>query len=133
MIKNIILIEEREQNDFFDKRKQNNGGGYHQPFKKYSFEYNNKTYTLVYDDTSCGDFGCRYSVSIYNQDNKTIYDFSVDRVSNREEELDFSNEFDVVLFHNLLNSELKEYIDFNSYDEILDFHVVDSYDYFDEE
>ena len=132
MIKNIKLIEEREQNSFFDERKQNNGGGYHQPFKKYSFEYNNN-YTLVYDDTSCGDFGCRYSVSIYNQDNKTIYDFSVDRVSNREEELDFSDEFDVVFFHNLLNSELKEYIDFNSYDEILDFHVVDSYDYFDEE
>lgn len=133
MIKNIILLEEKEQNDFFNPEKSCNGGGYHQPFKKYSFEYNNQNFTLVYDDTSCGDFGCRYSVSIYNQDNKTIYDFSVDRVSNREDELDFSEEFDIVFFHNLLNSELKEYIDFNSYDEILDFHVVDSYDYFDED
>lgn len=132
MIKNIVLIEEREQNSFFDERKQNNGGGYHQPLKKYSFEYNNQKFTLVYDDTSCGDFGCRYNVSIYNQENKIVYDFSVDRVSNREDELDFSDEFDVNFFFNLLDSELKEYMDFNSYDEILDFHVVDCCDYFDD-
>lgn len=102
--------------------------------KKYSFEYNNNKYTLVYDDTSCGDFGCRYSVTITRtEDNKIVYDFSVDRVNKREDELDFSEEFDVVFFHNLLNSELKEYIDFKSYDEVLDFHIIDSCDYFDDD
>lgn len=48
-------------------------------------------------------------------------------------ELYFSDEFDVVFFHNLIDSELKEYIDFSSYDEILDFHVVDYCDYFDDD
>ena len=119
MIKNIVLLEEKEQNSFFDERKQNNGGGYHQPLMKYSFEYDNKNFTLVYDNTSCGDFGCRYSVSIYNQDNKTIYYYNVDRVSNREEELDFSNEFNENLFNSLLNSELKTFLDFSSYQEIV--------------
>ena len=133
MIKNIILLEDREQNSFFDERKQNNGGGYHQPLVKYSFEYNDKNFTLVYDDTSCGDFGCRYNVSIYDQNNKTIYDFNVDRVSNREDELYFSDEFDVIFFHNLLDSKLREYIDFNSYDEILDFYIIVINDYFDED
>ena len=132
MIKNIILLEDREQNSFFDERKQNNGGGYRQPLKKYSFEYENQKYTLVYNDTSCGDFGCRYNVSIYDQNNKTIYDYDIDKVNNREDELYFSDEFDVAFFFNLLDSELKEYIDFKTYDEVLDFHVIEINDYFDD-
>lgn len=134
-IKNIVLLEEVEQNDFFDESKSCNGGGYHQPLKKYSFEYNNENYVLTYNSTSCGDFGSRYYVRITRtKDDKTIYDFDVDNVSrNREDELYFSNELDVSFFYNLLDSELKEYIDFNSYDEILDFHVVDCCDYFDDE
>ena len=133
MIKNIKLLEEREQNDFFDEAKSCNGGGYHQPFKKYSFEYENENFELVYDSTSCGDFGSRYCVTITRtEDNKTIYDFSVDRVNNREDELYFSDEFDVSFFFNLLDSELKEYIDFKTYDEVLDFHVIEINDYFDD-
>lgn len=133
MIKNIKLLEEREQNDFFEPSKSCNGGGYHQPLIKYSFEYENETYTLTYNNTSCGDFGSRYYVRISRaKDNKTIYDFDVDNVSRREDELYFSEEFDVKFFFNLLDSELKEYIDFSSYDEILDFHVVDYCDYFDD-
>lgn len=134
-IKNIVLLEEVEQNDFFDESKSCNWGGYHQPLKKYSFEYNNENYVLTYNSTSCGDFGSRYYVRITRtKDDKTIYDFDVDNVNrNREDELYFSDEFDVSFFYNLLDSELKEYIDFNSYDEILDFHVVDCCDYFDDE
>lgn len=106
-----------------------------QGITKYSFEYNGENYVLTYNSTSCGDFGSRYYVRITRtKDDKTIYDFDVDNVSrNREDELYFSDEFDVSFFYNLLDSELKEYIDFNSYDEILDFHVVDCCDYFDDE
>nr|DAW77591.1 MAG TPA: hypothetical protein [Caudoviricetes sp.] len=118
MIKNIILIEEREQNPFFDESKSSNGGGYHQPFEKYSFEYENKKYQLVYDSTSCGDFGSRYTISIYDQDDKTIYDYNVDRVDNREDWLYFSNSFDEKFFNSLINSELKNYIDFHSFEEM---------------
>lgn len=134
-IKNIILLEDVEQNDFFNPEKSYNGGGYHQPLTKYSFEYNGEDYVLTYNSTSCGDFGSRYYVRITRtKDDKTIYDFDVDNVSrNREDELYFSDEFDASFFYNLLDSELKEYIDFNSYDEILDFHVVDCCDYFDDE
>ena len=134
-IKNIILLEDVEQNDFFNPEKSYNGGGYHQPLTKYSFEYNGEDYVLTYNSTSCGDFGSRYYVRITRtKDDKTIYDFDVDNVSrNREDELYFSDEFDVSFFYNLLDSELKEYIDFNSYDEILDFHVVDCCDYFDDD
>lgn len=134
-IKNIILLENVEQNDFFNPEKSYNGGGYHQPLTKYSFEYNGEDYVLTYNSTSCGDFGSRYYVRITRtKDDKTIYDFDVDNVSrNREDELYFSDEFDASFFYNLLDSELKEYIDFNSYDEILDFHVVDCCDYFDDE
>lgn len=134
-IKNIILLEDVEQNDFFNPEKSYNGGGYHQPLTKYSFEYNGEDYILTYNSTSCVDFGSRYYVRITRtKDDKTIYDFDVDNVSrNREDELYFSDEFDASFFYNLLDSELKEYIDFNSYDEILDFHVVDCCDYFDDE
>jgi hypothetical protein len=134
MIKNIILLEDVEQNDFYNPEKSYNGGGYHQPLVKYSFEYNGENYILTYNSTSCGDFGSRYYVRISRtKDNKTIYDFDVDRINNREDELYFSDEFDVSFFFNLLDSELKEYIDFSSYDEILDFHIVDYCDYFDDD
>ena len=119
MIKNIVLIEDREQNPFFNPEKSYNGGGYHQPFKKYSFEYKGETYTLVYDSTGCGDFGCRYNVSICNQENKTIYDYNIDRVGNREDELFFSDSFDEHFFNSLLNSELKAFLDFSSYQEMV--------------
>lgn len=133
-IKNIVLLEDREQNSFFNPEKSCNGGEYHQPIIKYSFEYENENYTLTYNNRSCGDFGSRYYVLITRtKDDKKIYDFDVDNVSKREDELYFSEEFDVVFFHNLLDSELKEYIDFNSYDEVLDFHIVDCCDYFDDD
>lgn len=87
-------------------------------FEKYSFEYENKKYQLVYDSTSCGDFGSRYTISIYDQDDKTIYDYNVDRVDNREDWLYFSNSFDEKFFNSLINSELKNYIDFHSFEEM---------------
>lgn len=128
MIKNIVLLEEREQNDFFDESKSCNGGGYHQPFEKYSFEYEDKKYELVYDSTSCGDFGSRYSVSIYDQDNKTIYDYNVDRIDNREDWLYFSNSFNKDFFNSLIDSELKGYIDFCSFEE-MEVFIEEQYQY----
>ena len=68
-IKNFKLVEEKEQNNFYDESRSNNGGGYHQPYQKYEFELGGKEYNLVYDDTSCGDFGARFNLKIFEKEN----------------------------------------------------------------
>lgn len=54
----MTIVKYEEQNSFADPRKANNGGGYHQPLIVCEMG----THTLVIDDTSCGDFGRRYTV-----------------------------------------------------------------------
>jgi|LSQX01.3.fsa_nt_gb hypothetical protein len=54
----ITEISRAEQNSHYDQAKCNNGGGYSQPL--ITFEYNGKIGTI--NDTSCGDFGDRYTV-----------------------------------------------------------------------
>lgn len=56
----IINIIEEEQNPFYDKDRSNNGGGYHQPLIKITL---NNGVTWEVDDTSCGDFGDRFTIS----------------------------------------------------------------------
>jgi len=55
----IKEISRVSQNPFFDDGKSNNGGGCSQPLVE--FEFNGIEGSI--DDTSCGDFGARYSVS----------------------------------------------------------------------
>ena len=54
----IKVLNSVETNEFFNIEKSNNGGGYSQP--KITFEYGG--ITGVYHDTSCGDFGTRFTV-----------------------------------------------------------------------
>ncbi len=61
----IINRTTTEQNSFYDPDKANNGGGYSQPLKKVAFEYEGEEYEFVYDDMSCGDFGRRYTKTLY--------------------------------------------------------------------
>jgi len=63
-MKQILVTE---QNPFADIRKSNNGGGYSQPLAKFKMG----SHILTIDDSSCGDFGRRYTVSY---DDIVIYD-----------------------------------------------------------
>lgn len=54
----MIILNEKELNDFVNPDTANNGGGYHQPAVDFMFN-GKKGY---FEDTSCGDFGKRYFV-----------------------------------------------------------------------
>lgn len=61
----ILKIKDEEQNSFYDPQRSSNGGGYHQPYIEYMVQFNNKTYKLTIDDTSCGSFGLRFFIDLY--------------------------------------------------------------------
>lgn len=52
------IVSEVEQNAFYNEKCNNNGGGYHQPLITFVFN----GVEGVIDDTSCGDFGSRYTI-----------------------------------------------------------------------
>lgn len=62
---NCEMVRDDEQNEHYDVRTSNNGGGYHQPFRVWDLmileDETVVKYRFTYDDTSCGDFGDRYS------------------------------------------------------------------------
>lgn len=73
LIKSYKMINSEEQNDFYDPRKSNNGGGYHQPYYEYELEtHDNKIIRLEVDDTSCGDFGKRINIRVYDENDDRI-------------------------------------------------------------
>ena len=76
----ILEKEEIQQNDFYDPSKSNDGGGYYQPRKTTIFEYEGKIYKFVYDDTSCGDFGDRFTKALY-LDDKVLAQLEVNQLS----------------------------------------------------
>jgi hypothetical protein len=64
-MKNYInIVECQELNSFVDVNKANNGGGYAQPKITYSGYFNNRSIVVTITDTSCGEFGSRYSVDV---------------------------------------------------------------------
>ena len=67
-LENLKLMVEKEQNDHFNPRFSRNGGGYHQPYLEWEFDYDGSHYRFIIDDTSCGDFGERYSKSLIKID-----------------------------------------------------------------
>lgn len=72
-----------EQNKFFDLNKSSNGGGYSQPLKKTTFEYEGEEYEFVYDDMSCGDFGSRFTKTLF-QNGKELAETEVNQVDRNE-------------------------------------------------
>lgn len=68
-----LVSEMNLNNDFYDANKQNNGGGYYQPCYIYSGTYENKPIEVQIRDTSCGEFGSRYSVEVYYDNTVTEY------------------------------------------------------------
>lgn len=61
----LHLISETELNPYADPRYANNGGGYHQPEFVFSGTIGRVPAKLVIRDTSCGEFGERWSVTLY--------------------------------------------------------------------
>ena len=77
----ILSQNSTEQNEFCDSAKSNDGGGYSQPCKVTIFEYGGEQYKFVYNSTSCGDFGSRFTKTLY-KDDAVIAELEVDQVSN---------------------------------------------------
>jgi hypothetical protein len=59
---NLILVHAEQGNPHYDPDTANNGGGYDQPQLVYEDEEN--SIEVVVDDSSCGDFGERYNITI---------------------------------------------------------------------
>lgn len=86
-IENLKVLEDREQNPFYDPAKSYNGGGYHQPYQKLTFDIEGQNYTLTYDNTSCGDFGKRYEVDLFiTESKKPVYHFEFNNMDKVEED-----------------------------------------------
>jgi hypothetical protein len=79
----ILEQVEHEQNAFYDPSKANNGGGYHQPYEVTLFEYEGQIYRFIYCSTSCGDFGSRYTKTLY-QNGKELAETEVNQVDRNE-------------------------------------------------
>ncbi|MFC2477120.1 MAG: hypothetical protein ACFNTU_06500, partial [Catonella sp.] len=58
----LKIINKEQTNPFYDESKSNDGGGYYQP--RYEFQFGD--WKGVYDNTSCGDFGSRWSIDVKN-------------------------------------------------------------------
>lgn len=86
-IENLKVLEDREQNSFYDPEKSYNGGGYHQPYQKLTFDVEGQNYTLIYDNTSCGDFGKRYEIDLFiTETKKPVYHFEFNNMDKVEED-----------------------------------------------
>lgn len=105
-IENLKVLEDREQNSFYDPAKSYNGGGYHQPYQKLTFDVEGQNYTLIYDNTSCGDFGKRYEIDLFiTESKKPVYHFefnNIDKVGEDEDE--YLKVYKEVLTEDLWNS-----------------------------
>lgn len=86
MLENIKIIREEQNNLNFDPNVggKSNGGNYDQPFVEYSFTRNGKEYSCIVDDKSCGDFGRRIDITVYDG-KEPVYSYDCDFVSNYEE------------------------------------------------
>ena len=122
-IENLEVLEDREQNSFYDPAKSNNGGGYHQPYLKISFDIDNTNYTLIKDNTSCGDFGVRIDTKLLLTDNnQKIYKHHLDTVQKNSSE----DEEYLLVDKELMTKELWENLIYS--DKINSLFVIKNYD-----
>lgn len=77
----VLSQNSTEQNEFYNTEKSNNGGGYSQPCRVTVFEYEGEAYKFIYNSTSCGNFGSRFTKTLY-KDDVVISELEVDQVSN---------------------------------------------------
>lgn len=79
---NLVLVEESQQNPFYDPAKSNNGGGYDQPY--YRYEDSNNKVKVEISDTSCGDFGSRIDI-VFLVNDELILGYTKDSVGGYDE------------------------------------------------
>lgn len=60
----ILNYKKEEMNPFVDSRYSNNGGGYSQPLYRYEIQQGLRTHIIEVEDSSCGEFGDRITISI---------------------------------------------------------------------
>lgn len=103
-IENLKVLEDKEQNSFYDPAKSYNGGGYHQPYQKLTFDVEGQNYTLIYDNTSCGDFGKRYEIDLFiTESKKPVYHFEFNNIDKVGED-EYLKVYKEVLTEDLWNS-----------------------------
>lgn len=61
----ILNVWGKEANEFRNPSTANNGGGYSQPYGGLTVQVGKEHLYIEVDDTSCGDFGERYSIAVY--------------------------------------------------------------------
>lgn len=74
----ITDIATRNTNPFYDQNKCHNGGGYYQPDVTISLSNGGK---IAIQDTSCGDFGDRYTAQYISRKGNVLANCNVDFVS----------------------------------------------------
>ena len=95
----LKIIKKEQTNPFYDKGRSNNGGGYYQP--RYEFQFGD--WKGVYDNTSCGDFGSRLSISVEN--GTLVYSASWGSMDGVDHYSDFPEKFPVDGFYEAFEGE----------------------------
>lgn len=81
----IISVDAHNTNPFYDPRTCRNGGGYYQPDVTISLSNGG---TIAIQDTSCGDFGDRYSAQYISRKGNVLATCDVDFVDDRDGQFD---------------------------------------------
>lgn len=105
----LIITKQLEQNSNADIDNCSNGGGYFQPHIEGEIEFKRKKLKFILNDTSCGHFGARYTLDIYDH-GSSVYYMHVDYVGNREAQTEWSGHYQNVLDWVSINTFLGDYI-----------------------
>lgn len=92
-LENIKQTVEIEQNEFANPDRAQNGGGYFQPYLEFEFDYDGSHYRFIIDDTSCGDFGERYSKSLIKIDGDKLVGVAGFYLNNMESDAGYNGPY----------------------------------------
>lgn len=110
----IKLIERKEQNPFADARFCNNGGGYFQPYILKEIYFRGEKYYFELNDSSCGDFGYRYSKILYDKNKKMLAEYYINEVDSDNKYYGESNfNYSTPIVRALLYNKLLKYSEIN--------------------
>lgn len=79
----VVGITKTQQNAHYDPERCHNGGGYDQPLTTISFD---NGWTLVIDDTSCGELGDRVHCVLYGRSGRVLRTCGIDTVDRTPDE-----------------------------------------------
>ena len=105
----LVITKKEEQNPGADANKCSNGGGYFQPYLEGLIKFKGKELNFILSDTSCGHFGTRYTLDIYDH-GSSVYYMHVDNVGNSKNETEWSGHYQNVLDWVSIDTFLGDYI-----------------------